>query len=195
MSEVTINNSPFHRTCYITYPYGAINSRYTCGFHTGLDLAVPKTDSDKWIYSIGSGVVVNVSTNPNQSLGCNVLIQNNDGKYVRYCHMQLNSIQVRNGQIVDTNTALGIQGATGNVTGDHLHLEVGTTAYWTCSTFLNPADYLGIPNVVDTVVNYDGEITPEPPDPPDPPNPPEPYEEKKHKFPWSIIYRKRRNQN
>lgn len=192
MSEVTINNSPFHTTAQITYPYGEISSGYSCGFHTGLDL-VSRT-ADKWIYSIGSGVVISASNNPNQALGCNVLVQNNDGKYCRYCHMVLNSIQVRKGQIVDTNTALGIMGSTGNVTGPHLHLEVGTTQYWVCSTFINPADYLGIPNIDDTIVNYDGEITPEPPNPPEPPEPPE-YKEKKHKFPWILIYKKRRNNN
>lgn len=45
--------------------------------------------------------------------------------------------------------------------GTHLHLERATTYSWTCNTFLNPADYLGIPNVDDTIVNYGS--TPPPP--------------------------------
>lgn len=28
--EVTINNSPFHEDSVITYPYGVIDSGYTC---------------------------------------------------------------------------------------------------------------------------------------------------------------------
>lgn len=72
-------------------------------------------------------------------------------------------------------------GDTGNVTGVHLHLERATTYNWQCGTFLNPAEYLGIPNEDDTIVNYE-EIPPTPE-----------TEIKKKKFPWVIYARKLRN--
>lgn len=71
-------------------------------------------------------------------------------------------------------------GDTGNVTGVHLHLERATTYNWQCGTFLNPAEYLEIPNVDDTIVNYGS-------------TPPTPSNLRKTKFPWVLYARKLRN--
>ena len=101
--------------------------------------------------------------------------------------MVLNSLQVSVGDEVDINTPLGRMGATGNVTGRHLHLECSTTQNWQCSTFLNPCTILGIPNVDNTVIHYDGTT------PPTPPTPPTPTTETKTKFPWVLYARKLRN--
>lgn len=76
--------------------------------------------------------------------------------------MVTGSVRVTNGQNINTGTPIGTMGATGNVTGPHLHLECSTGIAWQCGTFLNPCDILGIPNVVGTVVQYDG-TTPPPP--------------------------------
>ena len=54
-------------------------------------------------------------------------------------------------------------GATGNVTGRHLHLECSETQAWQCSTFINPCTILGIPNEEGTIIKY--EETPTPPSP------------------------------
>ena len=54
-------------------------------------------------------------------------------------------------------------GNTGNSTGTHLHLECSTSQAWQCQNFVNPGDYLGIPNIRGTIVEYNGEITPNPP--------------------------------
>ena len=93
-------------------------------------------------------------------------IRDNDGKYWRYCHLVLNSIQVQVGETVSLNTPIATMGTTGNSTGIHLHLELATTQAWQCSTFENPCTALGIPNETDTIVNYDGEVPPTPPTPP-----------------------------
>lgn len=74
-------------------------------------------------------------------------------------------------------------GATGNVTGRHLHLEASRTQSWQCSTFVNPCDILGIPNVDNTIIKYDGSVTP-----PEPPTP-----AKKGKFKWVLYAKKLRN--
>lgn len=75
----------------------------------------------------------------------------------------------------------------GNVTGRHLHLECSTTQSWQCSTFLNPCDILGIPNVDNTIIHYDGSVTPPDPEPPTPVN----YN--KTKFKWVLYSKKLRN--
>ena len=84
------------------------------------------------------------------------------------------------GDRVNTGTQVGVMGATGNVTGIHLHLELSTTMAWNYDTFLNPSTALGIPNQRGTIVKYDGSAPP--------PEPPEPPTEKK--FPWVLYARK-----
>lgn len=96
------------------------------------------------------------------------------------------SLQVSVGDRVTTGTAIGRMGSTGNVTGRHLHLECSTSQSWQCNTFLNPCTILGIPNVDNTVIHYDGSV---------PPTPPTPTEKKKTKFPWVLYARKFRNRN
>lgn len=176
---VTISNSPFHDTSIITYPYGIEDSSYSCGFHTGLDL-VGLNNTD--VYSVSSGTVASVNLDPNNALGIYVVIQTNDGKYFRYCHLTVGSVQVSQGQNVSTATKIGVMGASGtNVTGPHLHLEYSTTLNWACNSFLNPCDYLGIPNVDDTIIYYS-------------PAPQPVTTAKKHKFKWVLYANKLRGE-
>lgn len=175
--SVTISNSPFHDTAIITYPYGIQDAGYSCGWHTGLDL-VGLVNTD--IYSVSSGTVVQINTNPLNSLGVFVVIQATGGNYFRYCHMQENSVVVTLGQSVSTLTKIGVMGATGtHVTGAHLHLEYSSTLTWQCSTFMNPCDFLNIPNVDDTIIYYEPQ--------------PQPIGSlPKSKFPWVLYARKLR---
>ena len=186
MATVTINNSPIHSTSIITYPYRIADSGYRCGWHTGIDFApYGSTESNPLLFSCVSGTVVQVNLTPSLALGNNVVIRDIDGKYWRYCHMVTGSVQVVQGQSVNTGSIIGRMGATGKVTGIHLHLEHSTTIEWQCSTFLNPANALGIPNIDNTIVEYSGT----PPVPPVPPVPP--ARTKKKKFPWFIYWRRR----
>lgn len=105
-------------------------------------------------------------------MGCQVQIKGDSGRFWRYCHGVVNSIQVSVGQRVNTNTPLMTEGSTGNVTGPHLHLECSISQAWVCGNFINPAEILGIPNQSGTIVYFDGEV--DPPDPPDPPGPDDP---------------------
>lgn len=182
MATVTINNSPVHSEAIITYPYGVADSSYSCGWHTGLDFApYGVTEANPWLYSVVSGEVVYIETDQNNALGIYVLILANDNTYWRYCHMVEGSLQVQVGDLVTTASPVGRMGDTGNVTGVHLHLEHATSYSWTCNTFLNPADYLQIPNEDDTIVLYSGS-----------PVPPIPTEIKKTHFPWVLYTRKLR---
>ncbi len=58
------------------------------------------------------------------SYGYQVEIRHADGRYSQYAH--LSAISVRIGQQVGTGQRIGRSGATGNVTGPHLHFEVRT---------------------------------------------------------------------
>lgn len=185
MAEVTINNSPVHSDIIITYPYGVDDSGYSCGWHTGIDFApYGDTENNPILYPVKKGRVVYTNNTSNVALGVQAQILDEEGHYWRYCHMVLNSLQVSVGDEVDINTPIGRMGATGNVTGRHLHLECSTTQNWQCSTFLNPCTILGIPNIDNTVIHYDGTT---------PPIPPTPTTETKTKFPWVLYARKLRN--
>lgn len=182
MSTVTINNSPIHSDSILTAVYRETGPNWA-RFHTGTDFApYGSTPANPDLYSVCDGQVVNVLSN--STLGNQVIIKDSQtNNYWRYCHMQSPS-PLSIGDIVNTNTRVGIMGATGNVTGIHLHLEYSTTITWSYDTFLNPSDALGIPNERGTIVLYDGSVTP--------PEPPTPTEIKKKKFPWVLYFKKLR---
>ena len=179
MSEVTINNSPIHGDSTLTAVYGETGPNWA-RFHTGDDFVPYGTTPDPPdLYSVCNGTVVNVLYDG--TLGNQVVIEEDGtGYFWRYCHMRSQS-PLSIGDRVTTATVVGVMGATGNVTGRHLHLEVGTTSYWSYDTFLNPSTVLGIPNERGTIIHYDGSI---------PPTPPTPTEEpKRKKFPWQYLTR------
>ena len=61
--------------------------------------------------------------------------------YTFYGHMRDNSLQVTKGQQVAVGQVIGIQGSTGNSTGDHLHFEVRKSSGTNKDT-IDPAPYL-----------------------------------------------------
>ena len=186
MATVTIGNSPIHSDAIITYPYGVPDSGYQCGWHTGVDFApYGSTENNPILYPVKKGRVVYINTTTTPALGVQAQILDEEGHYWRYCHMVQGSLQVSVGDEVDLNSPIGRMGATGNVTGRHLHLECSTTQAWQCSTFVNPCNILGIPNVDNTIIKYNGSI-----DPPDPPEPPTPVQFKRNKFKWVLYARK-----
>lgn len=61
--------------------------------------------------------------------------------YTFYAHMRDNSLRVEKGQQVVIGQVIGIQGSTGNSTGDHLHFEIRTNS-GSNKYAVNPAPYL-----------------------------------------------------
>ncbi|MDG4864539.1 transglycosylase family protein [Streptomyces sp. T-3] len=100
-------------------PYHAAGSSWSSGYHTGVDFAVPTGTSVK---AVAAGRVV--SAGWGGAYGYQVVIRHNDGKYSQYGH--LSALTVKSGQGVGTGQRIGRSGATGNVTGPHLHFEVRT---------------------------------------------------------------------
>lgn len=176
MAEVTINNSPVHSDTILTAVFNETGPNWA-RFHTGTDFApYGSTPSNPPLFSVCRGRVQQVKFD--NTLGNQIVIKDNDtNNYWRYCHMKEPST-LSEGDNVNTSTQVGIMGATGNVTGIHLHLEYATTLAWDYDTFLNPSDALGIPNVRGTIVHYDG-TTPPTPTP----------SEKKKGWKWQIWHR------
>lgn len=190
MAEYITQYSPMHINCTIGQPYGNPSSSYSCGFHSGVDFPQSGvTVQNPDLYSItDDGVVVyvyNQSQGTSPALGNQVqILDNRTGLYYRYCHMLYGSVTLNVGDRVNLNTIVGKMGNTGNSTGTHLHLEASTTQAWQCSSFVDPCDPLGFPNVRGTIVKWDST----------PPIPPTPTEKiKKKKFRWVLYARKLRN--
>lgn len=105
----------------ITSTFGQAGSMWSSGYHTGLDLAAPTGTPLKAVHS---GTVK--SAGWSGSYGYHTVLELDDGTEVSYSHQS--SIAVSAGQKVSTGDVIGRVGATGNVTGPHLHLEVHTAA-------------------------------------------------------------------
>jgi len=95
-------------------------------FHAGIDLVKLKGGTNANIEAFLGGTVLyagnGVSSTGVGGYGNVVVIKDGKGKAHVYAH--LHSVSVRKGQSVNKGHVIGKQGATGNVTGAHLHYEV-----------------------------------------------------------------------
>ncbi|MFE0422637.1 M23 family metallopeptidase [Streptomyces sp. NPDC058953] len=103
----------------ITSTYGQSGSMWSSGSHTGTDFAAAAGTPTK---AVGAGTIK--SAGMAGAYGYQIILQLNDGTEVMYAH--LSSINASPGQKVAAGDMIGRVGATGNVTGDHLHMEVKT---------------------------------------------------------------------
>lgn len=122
----------------LTSRFGDAGSMWSSGYHTGLDFAAP---TGTLIKAIHSGTITEAGWAG--SYGYRTILTLDDGTELWFCHQS--SISVSVGQKVATGDVIGRVGATGNVTGPHLHLEVhpgGGSAIdpmaWLQSKGLNP---------------------------------------------------------
>ncbi|RII18775.1 Murein DD-endopeptidase MepM [Streptomyces sp. YIM 130001] len=106
---------------------------WAAGFHTGIDFAVPTGTP---VVAVGPGSVV-VAGDQGAYGNC-VVVGMTDGKFTLYAH--LSRIEVEVGQQVTGGHRLGLSGATGNVTGPHLHFEARTANHYNGHT--DPVAYL-----------------------------------------------------
>ncbi|MEU6810082.1 transglycosylase family protein [Streptomyces sp. NPDC046831] len=113
--------------------YHASGSHWSKGYHTGVDFAVATGTS---VRAIAGGHVV--AAGWGGAYGYQVVIRHTDGRYSQYGH--LSAIAVRDGQTVTGGQRIGRSGATGNVTGPHLHFEVRTGPGF--GTDIDPVAYL-----------------------------------------------------
>lgn len=98
---------------------GRLNARISGMFHAGIDIANAVGTP---VHAAYAGTVVTAGWNrvPGRT-GQHVVIANPDGERQLYGH--LSRIDVTIGQKVQLGQQIGAMGATGNVTGPHLHFE------------------------------------------------------------------------
>ncbi|MEV0535165.1 LysM peptidoglycan-binding domain-containing M23 family metallopeptidase [Kitasatospora sp. NPDC050463] len=113
--------------------YGVAGSMWASGHHTGADF-VASTGTP--LRAIAAGTVVKAGNGG--AYGNEVEIKLADGKYAQYAH--LSSIGVTVGQTVTAGQQIGLSGATGNVTGPHLHFEIRTGSEY--GSDIDPIAYL-----------------------------------------------------
>ena len=136
--------------CRLTSPYGyrVHPIKGWRHFHGGVDLVSIGGDE---VVAVRDGKVVRSrivtdKSNATWEWGEYVAITGADGVTVYYCHLAKRLVNV--GATVKAGDVIGIEGATGQVTGKHLHFECrrGTAQ-------IDAAEYLGIPNALGA---YDG---------------------------------------
>jgi murein DD-endopeptidase MepM/ murein hydrolase activator NlpD len=86
-------------------------------YHTGLDFNGETGDQ---IHAIADGEVI--SAGYDGSYGNKTVVQLDDGTELWYCHQSAFMVSV--GDVIHQGEIIGLVGATGHVTGSHLHVEV-----------------------------------------------------------------------
>ena len=119
----------------ITAPYSITatwgeTSPYWQTYHTGVDLACPTGTP---IHAVAGGTVI--STEYSSAYGNLTIIERPDGVQIWYAHQT--EQRVKAGDAVGPGEVIGTVGATGNVTGPHLHLEIRVDA-----SDIDPQPYL-----------------------------------------------------
>ncbi|MGP4111648.1 M23 family metallopeptidase [Streptomyces sp. 4N509B] len=124
--------SPLPEAHPVSAAYGIAGS-WAAGHHTGVDFATPVGTP---VHSVGPGTVVLAGSAGDYGEAAMVALT--DGYYALYAH--LSSVDVVEGERVQTGTPLGETGNTGNSTGPHLHFEIRTGE--TYGTDVDPVAHL-----------------------------------------------------
>ena len=101
--------------------------------HMGLDIAGGGPTYSAWdgvVQKVGSSIVAGRT-------GIGILIDHGNGMQTYYGHNPVGGPVVKPGDKVSSGQHIGAQGATGNVTGVHLHFET-----WKNGTPVNPMSYI-----------------------------------------------------
>ena|SRR5450830_168713 len=132
-----------HDPPMVTIPYGPAESetrwplttfgisQYFRVGHPGMDLTAPVGTP---VYPVADGTV-EWTQSLSYGYGNHVFIKNNNQMQSLYAHFS--KILVTQGQVVTKTTQIGLVGATGWATGNHVHLEV-----YQNGVAINPADVL-----------------------------------------------------
>lgn len=127
---VTISNGPTESNTQWPLSTFGISQDFWVG-HPGVDLTAAAGTP---IYPVANGTVAWTSS-VSFGYGNHVFIKNNNNLQSLYAH--LSRILVKPGDVVTKNTQIGLVGATGWATGNHVHLEV-----YQNGVAINPEDVL-----------------------------------------------------
>ena len=118
----------------VTSPFGMRTIWGKKQMHNGIDLVGEGATLD-YIIAFNDGVVK--TSKYSATAGEYVQIDHGNGNFTRYLHMKKGSRTVKTGDNVLQGQVLGYMGATGNVTGAHLHFDVSVNG-----SYVDPAPYL-----------------------------------------------------
>lgn len=129
-----------------------LNGKYTCDFHSGVDIAASGTVP---IYAVGKGVVADIVQ---WNCGGKVIFINHSINSVNYTsvYMHLRKIYVSKGDVVSKDTQIALMGGNPSTeywdrcsTGQHLHLTLSYGLYqgWSgvVSGLVNPRNLINFP--------------------------------------------------
>jgi len=130
------------------YKYGFRETSTFDASHPAHDLVGQREDGGDWIgapiYSMEDGVVVRTwdwtGTTKGNDLGGNWVIIANENRFWYYGHLK--SREVTLGESIAEGEIIGFQGATGFVTGEHLHFQLRTGDSWETGRSTNIWDFL-----------------------------------------------------
>lgn len=129
----------------VTSPFGMRTIWGKKKMHYGIDLVGAGSTLD-YIIAFADGIVV--ASTSSVSMGEYVRIDHGNGNYTRYLHLKKGSRTVKVGDKVLKGQVLGYMGATGNVTGAHLHFDISVNG-----AYVDPAPYLEGKKTFDTTPN------------------------------------------
>lgn len=98
------------------------------GSHRGIDYGWlnANPEGSKQVYAAASGRVVTAykGNGYNQGWGNRIIIDHGHGNFTAYNHLRPGGVEVNVGQWVNAGQRIGMQGATGEARGVHLHFEL-----------------------------------------------------------------------
>lgn len=112
------------RPIAVSTPYRKPGSLWSLGYHTGADHPAP---IGSYAVAVTRGTVIHAGFNApwGSAYGLLVVIRTAGGHY-DYGYAHLSRANVKAGDKVVPGQVIGLTGATGNVTGPHLHFEART---------------------------------------------------------------------
>lgn len=113
---------------HVTMGFAVPGKHWAAGRHTGIDYRAPVGTK---IHATRRGRVH--YTGYNSSYGRYVVIRSwHKNRFIHHYYCHLSKFRVRRGQRVGAGAVVGLSGATGNVTGPHLHYEerIRPFGYW-----------------------------------------------------------------
>ncbi len=123
----------------VTSPFGYRTLNGKKEHHDGIDF-VGKSSTIDDIVAIADGkvtAILNTCSGSSPSTGNYVKIDHGCGITSVYYHLKKGSVAVKKGDKVKAGQVLGAMGATGNVTGAHLHFGIKANGTW-----VDPAPYI-----------------------------------------------------
>lgn len=125
----------------VTCPYGKEGSAWATGEHGGIDYGCPTGDP---VYSMWGGIVTSASWG--SAYGTQLVIDHDKlpdgspGLWAVYAHLSGKSVSP--GERVEAGQRIGTSGASGNVSGPHLHVEVQRAAHWQQGNYVDPQPWI-----------------------------------------------------